>query len=568
MPVDSTPSTKKHRVIGWKPEGDALDTTNKGRYPRWVFITATVLGGLLVLLVITRTLGYVLREKERSYEDTIGGTVTGGNARTGDISQMFVDRSKAEFTRGEAMRAVTIVEKSPLDHPVILQRMMTIGRMRDAADKALGDRDYMVAVQRFEALGAEAKSLADTMEDRRRAKDGYNKFLVDETRLKEFKNLDPESYDSAITAAGASQTFLDQGSFTMAREKIEEAARTLDAIEQSIKAEIEENLSIGRAALTHGDGAAAQKAFGRTLELQRDNELATKGIARAKNIDAVFALVRAADKLEAAGKFEEAQANYEKAFALDGLSATAQAGTARMKSSIKKRDFERAILLAQEALVIKKWDDVIKGYEAALKVIPEDRDIQRKLAEARVQQRETRIQEMLASAYADERANNWESAKRTYLELIAYEPGQTDAEDGLLRTGKVIRAILVFEKKIEEARSQAQRANFKLAIDAFNEAMQSKPSYLELTSEQAQLKSTLERQSKPVQVTFISDGKTYVTINGLRMLNKFETMTVPILPGNYEVVGRRKGYEEVRQRLNVRADDPLDPIRIAANKKN
>ena len=75
-------------------------------------------------------------------------------------------------------------------------------------------------------------------------------------------------------------------------------------------------------------------------------------------------------------------------------------------------------------------------------------------------------------------------------------------------------------------------------------------------------------QSKPVQVTFISDTKTYVTISGVRMLgNKFTTVTVPLLPGNYEVIGRRKGYEEVRESLRIRADDAVNPVTIIANKK-
>ncbi len=412
-----------------------------------------------------------------------------------------------------------------------------------------------------------AKELATSLEDRRKAREGYDKFVVTVDRLQRFKNLNPDAFKTAITAAGAGQSFLDKGSFSLGREKIDEALNTLADLEKSIANELENNLAIGRAALANGDGRAAQLAFNYALELQPENELATKGLERAQHISQVFSLLKTASENESAGKLEDAQKNFEQAFAVDSQSATAQAGISRVKVAIKTRDFQGALARARAAREAKRWDDAISAYQAALKVMPDDKDVKKDLADARVSQREAHIQDMLETAYKYEREYNWDAAKRTYLDLIAYEPGQSDAEEGLLRTGKVIRAILVFEKKIEEARSHAQRANFQLAINAFNEAMASKPSYLELSPEQVQLKNVLERQSRPVPVTFISDERTYVTISGVRMLNKFNQTTVPLLPGNYEIIGRRKGYEEVRESLRVRADDSVQPITIVANKR-
>lgn len=560
MSVDSSSSQKKHRVIGWKPEGADTTVAPRAGLPRWARNTLVVVGVFLIWRLGIAP--FVFRSDRPEAATDFGGTTP-----VASLTQSFENRSKAEFARSEANRALEVIAKTKPDHPAIINHLVTIDRLRAAADSALGNRDYVTAVQRYEALTTEAKNLATALEDRRKAREGYDRFIVDVERLERFSYLRPEVFQAAITAAGASQSFIDNGSFKLGREKIEQAATMLRELDKAIADELEHYLSIGRAALTNGDGRAAEIAFSRALELEPKHKLAAMGLKRAEHIEAVFSHLNTAAKLEAAGKLEEAQDHFEKAFALDNQSATAQAGISRMKAAIKERDFQQALARAKAAGEANQWDEAIAAYEAALKVVPGDKEVERKLAEARVRQREARIQAMLETAYNYEREYDWEAAKRTYLDLIAYQPGQPEAEEGLLRTGKVIRAILVFEKKLEEARSHAQRANFQLAIHAFNEAMASKPSYLELTPEQNQLKSLLELQSRPVPVTFISDRRTYVTISGVRMLNKFEQTTVSLLPGNYEVIGRRRGYEEVRETLRVRADDPIPPVTIIANKR-
>jgi hypothetical protein len=405
------------------------------------------------------------------------------------------------------------------------------------------------------------------MEDMRKAQDGYANFLIAIARLQRFRHLAPDKFEQALTSAGASQQFLDQGSFTPARQQIDEAMKVLGAVEESIKAEFEQQLSKGRTALAEGSGKSASMAFERALELQPENEIAAQGLARAKTIDRVFSMLAEADRLEAAGKFEEARDLFAKTFELDGQSAAAQAGVSRTKASIKKRDFDAAWNRATAAAAQNRWTEAIAAYTDAQKVEPEKEEVKKALEDARVREREQRVQDLLKAAYEAERQYAWADARKLYLELLAYQPGQTDAEDGLLRTGKVTRALLKFERLLEDARSMAARADFQGAINSFNEAMASKPAYLELQSDQIELKEMLERQAKPVSVAFVSDGKTWVTISGLQLLGKFLNTSVNILPGNYEVIGRRKGYADVREVIRVRAGEVVEPVTIIATKR-
>lgn len=557
MATETPIPAKKHRVVAI---GSSATATPRKALPRWVVITASV-GGLLLAVLLVRT-WIVLRNLEQLASDQMA--ISSG---TNDPSAAFAGRSRAETARQSAMRSLEAARKIPSQHPTSLQMMVEVERLLDPADKAFGDRNYPRALQLFDEVTRRADGYVTAHADLRKTQDGYANFLLNVARIDRFKSIAPEEFELALTAAGASQQFLDQGSFTPARQKMDEATGILASIEESIQAELETSLANGRTALAEGAGAAATEAFERALELQPDNQLATQGLARAKNIERVFALITEAEGLETTGQFEAARDTFAKAFELDGQSATAQAGVSRAKASIKKRDFDAAIATATTAASETRWKDAIAAYESALVVEPGSEEIKRTLGEARVKEREQRVQDMLKAAYESERQFAWTEARRAYLELLAFQPGQPEAEEGLLRTGKVTRALLKFERLLEDARSLAARAEFQSAINQFNEAMASKPAYLELASDQIQLKEMLERQSKPVRIAFASDGKTWVTISGLQLLGKFTTNSVSILPGNYEVIGRRKGYDDVREFLRIRAGEDIEPVTIIATKR-
>lgn len=557
-------TTKKHRVIGWKPVDSSSGEPAPRRLPRWV-INVLAAGGIFMLLFSVYA-GYRIWRWDRMQQEQMNpGPVA--STRSTDLREAFVGRSRAEFAREAAMKAFDGVRNAPSDHPVVLQRLLEIQRLLAPADKSFGDGRYQQAVQQFEAVQAASKSLADALVNRRLAQEGYARFLVEAQRLEKFKETDRETYEAALTSAGASRRFLDEGAFDLARSEIETASRTLLSIEEDLKAELEERLADGRAALADGNGVAAQAAFGRALELQPGNEAAEAGMKRAKTIGQVFTLMGEAERMERAGSFENAQKLFEEAFALDAHSAAAQAGIARMKTAIRDRDHAAALARAETAVKEENWSEAISAFEAALKLVPGQKEVETRLAESRVRQRESYIEKSLEEAYAAERDYRWDEARRLYLALLQFEPEQQDAKDGLTRTGTVIRALLRFERQIEEARSLAQRANFQGAIQAFNDAMANKPSYLVLSPDQEQLKNMLEAESRPVQVTFVSDGRTYVTIQGVRILGKFTRTVVPVLPGNYEIVGRRKGYEEVREMIRIRAADGVPPVTVVANRR-
>ena len=119
-----------------------------------------------------------------------------------------------------------------------------------------------------------------------------------------------------------------------------------------------------------------------------------------------------------------------------------------------------------------------------------------------------------------------------------------------------------FKRLMEIAAEHASKAEFQAGVKAFNRAMETKPPEVPVTEEIKDLLRLLKTENQPVDVSFRSDGNTVVMIVGHSFLGS-ENRIVRLLPGNYEIVGLREGYQEVRVPLQVRAGNPNREIYIA-----
>lgn len=65
-----------------------------------------------------------------------------------------------------------------------------------------------------------------------------------------------------------------------------------------------------------------------------------------------------------------------------------------------------------------------------------------------------------------------------------------------------------------------------------------------------------ESTPPPVRVTIASDVNTWVIITNLRAPQRFQSATLYLGPGLYEIVGRRRGYRDVTKSLQIRSEWP------------
>ena len=335
--------------------------------------------------------------------------------------------------------------------------------------------------------------------------------------------------------------------------------------EQALAEHVKANLLAGQRALANGDKEAAKKAFQAALEKASGNEMATQGLKRAENIDRVHALLRQGEKLEKEARYAEAADSFKKAFALDAFSAAAQEGESRAARLEKETKFAAAKAAADEALKSRDWRRAIVELQNALKVYPQKAEVLAQLKAARESAHKESVQKALARGIEYEKAYQWQEARDAYNETLQLDPDHVEAKEGYTRVGTVIRLLLQYNRYVEAAEQLANKADFQGAIRRFNEAMAVKPSYLVNSDRVQQLHAELMAQNKPVDVAFKSDGNTWVQITNFRAPQKFSDLSIKVLPGDYEVIGRRKGYRDVVMLLQVRNGTPPPTVTVACS---
>jgi tetratricopeptide (TPR) repeat protein len=559
--IDSN-SAKKRRIIHWNPDAGR---EQENRRWTWKRILLWSVGGFFGLLfaaaIVIRGLKLVLGPDVFSPRTEL----VADEPSLENASTAFISQAKAEQMRELASKSLRDLRRVPVDHPVQLQQMVLMERSLNEGEALLANRDWSKAFAVFEALKADTDDFSNNVKIKGEAKQGYDKILLRIKDLELARSLAPGALESAFESAGAGRQLLNDGNFTGAKKAFDEGEAQLKKAEQILADHVRENLLIGQRALARGEKEEARKAFQAALEKSPGNEVATQGLKRAENIDRVYALLQQGDKLEKEARYAEAAESYKKAFALDSFSAAAQEGQSRAARLEKETKFAAAKSAADAAVKAKDWNKAIAEYQAALKVYPQKTDVQALLKSARESAHQDAVQKALAKAFAYEKAYQWREARDAYNETLELEPDMAEAREGYTRAGTVIRALLQYERYIEAAEVLANKAEFQAAIRRFNEAMAVKPSYLVNSDRVQQLHALLMAQNKPVDVIFRSDGDTWVSIQNFRAPEKFETKEIKMLPGDYAVIGRRRGYRDVTMLLQVRNGTPPPTVTVTCN---
>jgi tetratricopeptide (TPR) repeat protein len=458
------------------------------------------------------------------------------------------------------------IQRLPTDHPVQMQQLILLETKLREGQTLVRSHEFGQAYQVLDAVNKDIKAFSENVKIKGEARQAYDKILLRVKDLEPARQLAPGTLEAAFEAAGAGRQLLNDGNFTGAKNVFDRGFAELNKAQQAISDFVRDNIVTGKKALAKGEKEEAKKAFTAALEKAPGNEEAVQGLKRSENIDRVYALLQQGEKLEKQAQYAEAAESYKKAFALDGFSAAAQEGQARAARLEKETKFAAAKTAAEQAFKSKDWSKAITEYQNALKVYPQKADVMAQLKLAKENAHKDAVQKALAKGFGYEKVYQWREARDAYKETLDLEPDQADAKEGYTRAGTMLRALLTYEKKIEMAEQLANKAEFQAALKQFNEAANAKPAYLEMSERVLQLRNLLQQQSKPVYVTFKSDGNTWVSITNFKQPQKIETtLTLPILPGDYEVIGRRKGYRDVLLQLQVRNGTPPPVVTVACN---
>ncbi len=558
---------RKHRVIHWNPEDE--DAAERARSSKRKLIAVGVSAAVVVILLVSViALWENPDEDAKALTDRLG--LTDETVPEVPFQQAFASRSKADLELETSNSGLEKIRQMRVNHPVLTTKLVAVEREFLQGEDLMRRKAFDRAFETFKGVNVQIEDFSNLVEAKLATQEMYDNFLTRVDELKPSKHLNQEAYDDAFDAASAGKQFLTEGSFTASKTKLTEATDKLQALADSISNYIRENAALGHRYIAQGQGAKAIEAFTNLLSIDPQNENAILQIERAKTADDVFNLVKKGEVQERSEAFEEALVAYQQAFQKDQKSAKAQNGVSRVRRKIENRDFSKYLTIAQNAEQSYRFDEAIENFQLALAIFPDRKELADSIVKARTDKRQSDITTLVTRAYALESENrDWEGARVIYQQLNDMEPNLQAAKDGLLRTGKVIRSILRYEKYLEIAAIEAKRLQYQLARQSWDQAMRSKPDYLELTDEAKRLQQHLITQSRPVQVLFISDMATWVSVQGptAKKPTKLKESTMNLLPGDYRIIGRKKGYEDIQYRLQVRGGVAQSPLKVICDEK-
>lgn len=547
----------KHRVIEWDPSAhQGHDSSNKSGRNKLLAAVAVV--SLLIALVAVGLSWRAVNAPVATDNSVVTQTKV-------EKEPEYVSRGRAELAFQSVTETLSGVRSLAANHPSLLQELALIEKAFLLAESDIRKGNYAVAATSLDQVTVQMDEFTETVEMQKNANKRYDDLYARLRQAERVSAFSPESYDQAFNSIGEGRLLLEQGSFRAAWQAFDDATITLDDFEARKESFVLDNLRHGQIALKQGDEAAAITAFQAALQYDSANEAGLRGLTRAETITEVHDLLETAKQAETDLDYDLAIESYDAAFVLDALSAVAQQGASRAKADQKEAKFNASIAAAEAATEAEEWETVIASYEEALEVYPKRDDINDLLDAAHDSHHEAKVFNTLADAYDLERDFEWDRARVAYEELLDLEPEHEEAIEGIIRVGRTVRAKLEYEKLIELAQQHIQASDFQTGIRTYNQAMQTKPGYLEISPEIANLRVSLEENSKPVSITFLSDARTWVSISNYRMLGKIKTESVALPPGDYEVIGRRKKYQDVLLLLKVRPGMTTNQVNVVCN---
>jgi tetratricopeptide (TPR) repeat protein len=320
------------------------------------------------------------------------------------------------------------------------------------------------------------------------------------------------AWTAALTQGEQGEAALLAGDAARAAARFRAGIESLEAIDARSEQVFEDALAVGFSAIDGRDAVTALGRFELATAMRPEDERAATGLRRAKTLDEVAARVDSGLAEERAGQLKEARRHFASALEIDPEFREALQGISR----VDRRLAEQA---AQAAIARHRRD-----------------------------------------ASAAEQREAWQEAGRLYGAALKIDASLGFARAGLERSQR--RAAL--DERLEYLLADPMRlydaAGMREAQDLIARAESLSEPGPRLRGQLSRLRDGTALATQPLPVRLESDGATEVTIVQVRRLGTFERLELSLRPGRYTLVGSRRGYRDVRERVSVVPGQPIPTV--------
>ena len=184
---------------------------------------------------------------------------------------------------------------------------------------------------------------------------------------------------------------------------------------------------------------------------------------------------------------------------------------------------------------------------------PGSRDVSEALLQVDQALRLARIDRLRDAAQKAEQSEDWQTALKSYLAVLEIDQNIQFAARGKKRAAEQIRLTKRLDFFLSDPRVLESNQQLKNAVLLLNEAKETSPRGQKLTGRIKKLEELVATAQTPVIITIESDNLTEIAVYKVGKLGRFSQRELTLRPGTYTVVGARDGYQDVRQKITVKA---------------
>ena len=376
-----------------------------------------------------------------------------------------------------------------------------------------------------------------------------------------------KNYNKSVDLGNAGDDAYREQSFEQAFEQYQTGIELLENILDSVDDVFTQNELEGQNALSSGDALTALKTSTILNLIKPNNSDILAKLGRAENLEKVQNLIRDGEIHERNGGLEDAQLLFKEAHALDGDWLPASEALSRIEKKVTEQNFNNEMSLAFSALNEGDFESAKLSFEKAQNLLPGSSAPTDGLEQISIAETQAKIDKHIEAANQFNNQEDWISSSIEYEAILSIASGTILASEGLERSrlrqeldldlNKFISkpALMVTDDALNEAKA--------LLIKAFRiEAVGEK-----LKNQISQLSHLVSLARIPVNVEIVSDNKTEVTVYQVRSLGQLDSVTLPLYPGTYTIVGKRRGYRDIHKEITIQGGRPAPSIMISSVEK-
>jgi tetratricopeptide (TPR) repeat protein len=386
--------------------------------------------------------------------------------------------------------------------------------------------------------------------------------LQDALKQRGVEQWAPDPYAAATALAAEGDARYRDGQYEEATAHYQRGLAALQAIEQTIPAELERLLGVVRQAIEDGDAQAAGSALSVARLLSPDSPDLAALEARVGRLPELLPLLAQASAAEAAGDLAGAQALLQQATALDPEHKRAQRELERVSASARAQAFNEAMSEGYAALDKRRFDDARKAFRRAADLQKGSAEAASALQEVAAAETAGQLAALEQQGRALERREQWQQAVEVYGRAQQLDPSVLFAREGLARSRPRADLDGQLQQAIEEPRRLADATVAAAAEQLLARAGQVSAAGPRLKTQVAQLEDLLQKANTPVTITLRSDSETEVTVYKVARLGRFSERELSLRPGSYTAVGTRDGYRDVRRSFTIAHGREQEPVTI------